>query len=686
MKHNKKKQRVTLRFYLVWPFILSIILFIGAAHAYTVNQKAGRFCLLYTCVYTVVALLIWLSSIQRINRELIEFAHGYGGLQMQTLKSMTIPFAVLDHNGRMVWGNDAFLEVIVNKKAARKNISHIFGELTADELPHSEKPVSLRVRKDNQTFGATLRLVQGSEEDLEEQGFVINRLVDHERLITLTLYDETQLVELERIRQEEQVVVGLLYIDNYEELLSSIAEERQPLTMALIERKINTCMQSLDGICKKLEKDKFLFVIKGRDLDKWKEGKFALMEEIRSTSLGGEQTCSISIGMGVGLENTYEEKYGWARSAIDLALGRGGDQIVIKSGDHEQFFGGKRVQAERNTRVKARVKAHALRELMEGKERVVIMGHSIGDADSFGASVGVYRIARAVNRRAYVVLDQCSPSVKPLRDRFNIGEYEKDMFVTADEARDLVDEDALLVVVDVNKADYTEVPDLIELAQSVVVIDHHRQAGDAIDKALLFYIEPYASSASEMVAEICQYIGDNLRVKTPEAEAMYAGVMIDTNYFTSKTGVRTFEAMAYLRRCGADCVRVHKAFREGIDEYRIQAATIQNTELYLGQFAIAQSHPGEVDSPTVLAAKIANELLDIRDVKASFVLTPYQDKIYISARALDEVNVQVMMEKFGGGGHINMAGAQVSGDTMEEVIARIKQILDQMIEDGDIKS
>ena len=407
-------------------------------------------------------------------------------------------------------------------------------------------------------------------------------------------------------------------------------------------------------------------------------------EEVRAINIGNEQTCTISIGIGIG-DDSFAERYEYARAAIDLALGRGGDQVVIKNGETEEFFGGKRVQIERNTRVKARVKAHALKELIEGKEKVIVMGHSIGDVDSFGSSIGIYRIAKTLGRRAYVVSGECASSVKIIQERFYTSDYENDMIISGEEALEIMDANTLLVIVDVNKADYTECPELVEKAQSVVVIDHHRQAGAAIDKAVLFYIEPYASSACEMVSEISQYIGNGLKLKPAEAEAMYAGIMIDTNYFSDKTGVRTFEAMAYLRRNGADAVRVRKAFRENLEEYQARAEAIKDTQLYLDTYAITESKAENVESPTVLAAKIANSLLDINGVKASFVLTNHNEKIYISARSIDEVNVQIMMEQLGGGGHINMAGAQLKDKTMEEAKEIIRQMLDKMIADGDIE-
>ncbi len=315
--------------------------------------------------------------------------------------------------------------------------------------------------REDQTYRAVLRQIDAALVDDFSDDLELDQFIDDQSIIVMFLYDETEMVKLEETIAAEKLTVGLLYIDNYEETVASIDEVRQSLLMALIDRKINKYMQGIDAISKKLEKDKFLFVFKQEHLQALKESRFSILEEVRAINIGNDQTCTISIGIGTGSE-TYTELYDNARAAIDLALGRGGDQAVIKGSDSEEFYGGKRVTAERNTRVKARVKAHALKELIESKERVVVMGHSIGDADSFGASVGVYRIAKTLERKAYVVLDQCSPSVKPLCDRFYNGDYEEDMIVNRAEAQKLVDENALLVIVDVNKADYTECPELVD--------------------------------------------------------------------------------------------------------------------------------------------------------------------------------------------------------------------------------
>lgn len=683
MKH-RMRLRGNLKTYLRWPLFFGILLILMTIQLFSVSVRSGVIGIGYTILYLMIAGLINFSGRRKLKKDLIEFATNYGEMQMRMMKTLIVPFAILSEDGHMLWGNDEFVSVIVNKKAARRNIANIFEEITLDSLPDSDEVKVVHVRTEDKYYRVVMKLV---ESDNAGEGDTvktdINQLMDNSRLISVFLYDETDIMELEQKREAENLVVGLLYIDNYDELIDSIDEIRQSLIMALIDRKINKYMQGIDAISKKLEKDKFLFMFKQSYLSEICSNRFAILEEIRDINLGNESSATISIGIGVG-RDTFVERYDLARAAIDLALGRGGDQAVVKSIDQEKFYGGKSVQIERNTRVKARVKAHALKELIEGKERVVVMGHSIGDVDSFGASIGIYRIAKTLNRKANVVLNEVSQSVKPIRDRFYTKEYEEDMIITGDEAKELVDENTVLVIVDVNRASYTECPELIEQAQSVVVIDHHRQAGDAIDKAVLFYIEPYASSASEMVAEISQYIGSGLKLKSAEAEAMYAGIMIDTNYFSNKTGVRTFEAMAYLRRNGADAVRIRKAFREDIDEYKIRAAAIQDTELYEGVFAIAESKSEGIESPTVFASKIANSLLDISNVKASFVLTKYRGKVYISARSIDEVNVQVMMERLGGGGHINMAGAQLENVEVEEAKNMIKQEIDRMIEEGEI--
>ncbi len=393
---------------------------------------------------------------------------------------------------------------------------------------------------------------------------------------------------------------------------------------------------------------------------------------------------TLSIGMGMNGE-TYIRNYEYARTAIDMALGRGGDQAVVKDGAKITYYGGKSQQLEKTTRVKARVKAHAMRELMETKDKLLIMGHRIGDPDSFGATIGIYRIAAAFNKKAHIVINSVNSSVRPMMERFqNNPDYPEDLFLTGDEAAARADANTMLVVVDVNRPSITEAPELLKMVKTIMVLDHHRQSSEIIENAVLSYVEPYASSTCEMVSEILQYVGDGIKMRSVEADAMYAGIVIDTNNFMNQAGVRTFEAAAFLRRNGADVVRVRKLFRDRVEDYRARAEAVRRAEIFEKEFAISECPSEGLESPTVIGAQAANELLNIIGIKASFVMTQVKDTIFFSARSIDEVNVQVMMEKLGGGGHRTIAGAQLKDATMEEAREKLKAMLRQMIEKGEI--
>jgi len=395
-------------------------------------------------------------------------------------------------------------------------------------------------------------------------------------------------------------------------------------------------------------------------------------------------SLTLSIGIGVD-EDTLLVAYEAARAAMDLALGRGGDQVAIKENGNVTYFGGKNSKVEKNTKVKSRVKAHALKEIFIAKDDVMVMGHTIGDLDCFGASVGIYRIAKTLQKRVHIVLDKPSESVKPFMNRFiNNDDYEDDMFISEDEALDMITPNTVLVVVDVSRPSYTECPKLLEKAKTVMVIDHHRQSGDVIDNMVISYIDPYSSSACEMVVEVMQYVDDKLKIKSLESDAMYAGIIVDTNNFVTKTGVRTFEAAAYLRKNGADLIKIRKDLRTDLKDYSAKAEAIKNVEIFLDQFAITACDTKGLSSPTTVGAQIADELLNIAGIKASFVITPYNNKLYISARSIDEVNVQLIMEKFGGGGHMTVAGAQIEDKSEDEARSMIKMKVAEMLSNDEI--
>ncbi len=677
----------SLRRYLFWPVLLTGLLLCANLSIYVISKEAGIVLSAFVLAYFLIALTIYYFNRHKVASELVHYAMDYGQVQKRLLKELALPYAILDVEGRMQWGNNEFMDIIQEKKAARHSISNIFPEITEDTLPRSEGDEVLHILHNGRNYRVLLRKVLAPDFD-EDANWSINESENSwdskNALIAMYLYDETDIIGLIKENKEQKQIVGLLYIDNYEEALESSDEVRRSLLTALVDRKINKYMQNMDAIIKKLEKDKYIFVFQQKYLSTLQSSKFSLLEEVRSVNIGNEMAVTISIGLGVNADS-YASGYEYARAAIDLALGRGGDQAVIKDREKISYYGGKSIQVEKSTRVKARVKAHAFREFVEGKDKILIMGHKIGDVDSFGSAVGIYRIAKTFNKKAHIVINEVTTSLRPMMSRF-VGnpDYEEDMFIKNEQAREIVDVNTLLVIVDVNRPSYLECMELLEYAKTIVIFDHHRQTNEAIENAALSYVEPYASSTCEMVAEILQYIGGNLKLKPVEADALYAGIMIDTNNFLTKAGVRTFEAAAFLRRSGADVTRIRKSFRSEITDFKTKADAISSTEVYLDHYAIAICAGTEVDSPTVLGAQIANELLNITDIKASFVLTDFNNKIYISARSIDEVNVQVIMEKMGGGGHLSVAGTQLEGCTIHEAIMKLKMVLSDMMKEGEL--
>ena len=508
----------------------------------------------------------------------------------------------------------------------------------------------------------------------------------NEYLTAMYLFDETELNRYIRENEEQRLVAGLVYIDNYDEALDSIEDVKRSLLVALIDRKVNKYFTEIDALVRKIENDKYFVVFKNQYLGKLREDRFSIIEDVKTVKVGNEMAVTLSIGIGVG-GDSYTKNDEYARMAIDLALGRGGDQVVVRDNEDVTYYGGKtNKQVERNNRVKARVKAHALREVIESREHVIIMGHSISDVDSLGAAIGVYCAARVLGKKAQIVLNAVTSSLRPLVEGFSEEKgYPADLFIKSEEAILLTNRDTLVMVVDVNRPSYTECPELLKRTDTVCVFDHHRQSSEVIENPVLSYVEPYASSACEMIAEVLQYFSENIKLEPHEADCIYAGILIDTNNFMTKTGVRTFEAAAYLRRAGAEVTRVRKMLRNDMAAYKARAEAVRHAEVYRGAFAISVCPADNVESPTIVGAQAANELLNIVGIKASFVLTEYQGKIYVSSRSIDEINVQLIMERLGGGGHLNVAGAQLTDCSVLQAKHIIQDTIDEMLKEGDIE-
>ena len=679
---SKTKYKGRLRSYMWWPLYLIIILICVDIPVCVYEQKAGLIMIGFTAFYSVLVTVLYNNSKSVISREIINFATKYASVQKKLLDEFEIPYVLTDHSGRILWMNEHFCMLTNVDKKYSKSIASLFSPITREFLQKNERPQELQLERDGRMFRVSINRIYFDE--IAEQSEMLDMDTSDEFLNAIYLFDETELSQYKTQILEDKMVSALVYIDNYDEALDSIEDVKRSLLVALVDKRINQYFTKVDAIVRKIEKDKYFVVFKYKYLKELKEDKFHLLEDVKSIKVGNEMSVTLSIGIGIK-NDSYIDNNDCSRTAIDLALGRGGDQVVLKEGDDISYFGGKAKQVENRNRVKARVKAQALEEIMTTCDNVLIMGHSITDVDSLGAGIGIYCAATTLGKRAQIVINDPTTSIRPLLECFSEEKgYPVDLFIDSQRAIEMVSVNTLVMVVDTNRPSYTECPELLKESKKIVVFDHHRQNREVIENPILSYIEPYSSSACEMVAEVLQYFKDGVKLNAAEADCIYAGILIDTNNFMTKTGVRTFEAAAFLKRSGADVTRVRKMLRNDMACYKARAEAVRHAEVYRGAFAISVCPSENVESPTIVGAQAANELLNIIGIKASFVLTEYNDKIYISSRSIDEINVQLIMERMGGGGHLNVAGAQLKDCSIVKAKHMIQDTIDEMLKEGDI--
>ena len=678
---NRNTMPGTIDLYLRAPLWLSLlwlpILFI----AFTMEWKLCLLLLFLAALYIAFAIYLYRSRKNRLVSALLNFSLRANENRARLFEEMPTAYCIVGEDGEILWENKAFHKILQKDSKIERNLFNIFPNMQKEMLKEKEAMLELHSSFMERKYCIDLIRLDALEDEGEEE---VRSLSGEEELVAVYLRDETEEVELQEKLDEERVVLGLAYIDNYEDVMEQIEEVRRSLLSALVDRKITRYITASNGVIKKIEKDKYFFLLKQSVLEKMMEDRFSILEEVKEIDMGNELAITLSLGIGYGAGD-FSQNYEYARTSMDMALGRGGDQAIVKNPEKLNFFGGKSQSTERVTRVKARVKAQAFQELIESKDKVLIMGHKNADMDCLGSSVGVYRMVTALDKRAYIVQNNVTSTILPLKERFlNNADYPEDMFIDGETAKTLVDNNTMLVVVDCDRPSIIDEPDLLNMVKTKVVFDHHRQSSETIQGAVLSYCEPYASSASELIAEMMQYIREGIKARPMEADCMYGGVVIDTREFTNQTGVRTFEVAAYLRRCGADITRVRTVFREDFNDYQAKADTISRADIYRNSYAISSLEKNGSESPTVLCAKAANELLNIRGIKASIVLTKVENTVFLSARSIDELNVQVLMEKLGGGGHRTVAGAQIEGKEIEECIELVKAAIDEMIEEGEV--
>ncbi len=674
-----KKAKISniIKGYTVFPAIFAAILAAAAVVLFVYGKsEAGVIVLAALLVYVIVGIIFYRINNKNLQERLIGFGYEYGEAERKLLDDIPIPYAVTDAEGNILITNRRFCKIFGRTK---ENISRLFRELKRDDLrfegTESEIAVEIGERKYRLHFN---RIYVSENLGKEFEDFNAG---DTDHVIAVYLFDDTEIVNLYRQRAEDQVIIGSLYVDNYNEVLEQVDDVNRSLITAMIDREILGYFDKAGGLVRKVEKDKYFIIFRRKALPAMQRTRFDILDNIRNIDIGVDMPATISLGIGAGGDFAKSQEY--SKLALELALGRGGDQAVIKEGERVSFYGGKTKSVEKNSLVKARVTSLALREIITGAKRVVIMGHKTGDMDCFGASIGICKAARALNRDAYIVLDELNNVVTPMLEQFlDDPDYGDNVFIQKDDAEGYVDEDTALVIVDVNNPEIFEMPVLTRLTRTNVIIDHHLQTGAKVENLVLSYVEPTASSACEMVTELLQYIATDIRLKKSEAEALYAGILIDTNYFAKNTGVRTFEAAAYLKKSGVDVARVKRLFSDTLEDFKAKAETIKNAEIIDGGFAIAAGPSEGVENPTIVAAQVANELLDISGVNASFVMVDHDGQIYISARSEGNVNVQLIMERMGGGGHMNTAGTQLPGDTIEGAEHKLRITIQNMKEEG----
>ena len=700
--NNDKRVKRRVQLIILLPVFMAIGLLVATVYLNGFSSHMGIIGIALLVVFVMVSLILYFSLMPHLSALLTDYSLKQGKIQKELLHELEIPYAILDTDGHIMWANNMFHDTIgvARDKRIKKSVDAYFAELLPEIIDGSES-VDINVNYEERKYRASIKRIDLSRvfeevhED-DEQGEVTQVLREEKPendtnvVLALYLFDETDLRRLEQETADQKLYAGLLYLDNYDEVMNELEDVKHSILTALVERKINMYLANVDSIVKHIENDKYFFVFKQKYMQTLRDDRFSLLDEVKSINVGNQIPMTLSIGIGCDADsdrNGFMSAYENARIAIGMAMGRGGDQAAVKFGEQVTYYGGKSAGTEKTTRVKARVKAQAFEELLLSKEKVLIMAHKRPDADAFGSSIGIYRMVSAMNKKAFVVLNEVTDAIKPLVNSFKSANMYDGVFVTSTEAVAMVDQKTVVVVCDVNKPSMTECEELLDMVPTVVVFDHHRQTTEAIKAATLSYIEPFASSACEMIAEMYQYMSKSPKLKIQEADAMYAGILIDTDNFLTKTGVRTFEAASYLRKSGADVVRVRKMFRSSMVELKERAQGISNAEIFMNHFALSYvDHDADSqDAPTVPVAKAANELLNVENIDASFVVTEAADGIlYVSARSIGDVNVQIVMERFNGGGHANIAGAQLKGKKKEEFFKELKAVLEEMSRAGEI--
>lgn len=664
MKDNKLLHWLDNRIYIIALGIMTIIIWIY-------QPVLGILALLATAYLIYYAYTETEKKNREVNKYIELLSEDFETAAKHAIFNMPFPLVIIDERGGITWYNTPFLDMIIEEDILNERIYDLVPGINMEELLKGGENKPRRIDYDNKSY-------------LVYPNYVDSRKTTsgNNRLIMLYWVEYSAYFELEKRYKDEQAIVSLIYIDNFDDVKNNTPDIHRPLLIAEIDKRINEYFMQYEGLVRKYENDKYLVLLNHKGLEHIQEKKFDILDEIRDLNIGNTMPITLSIGVSATSEDLIQS-HDNAKSAIEIALGRGGDQAVLNKEGAYEFYGGKTKALEKRNKVRARVIGHALRRLVDESDNVFVMGHKNPDMDSIGSSIGVLRGVKNRSKMGYIILNGENPSITNICAKMKEEQPEiKDLIISSEEAKNLINENSLMILVDNHKPSFTEAPELLDLITKVVIIDHHRRGAEFVKDPVLTYLEPYASSTSELVTEILSYMSDDINLTKFEAEALLSGITVDTNNFSYQTGVRTFEAASILKRAGADTIAVRQLFRDDHDTFVYKAEVIRSSKIIFDNIAIGRLEE-DIANGLLIAAQSSNELLDIKGVKASFVLTYSNDRVHISGRSLGDISVQLILEALGGGGHFNVAGAQIMGVSMDKAEEMLIEEIRKYLKEGE---
>lgn len=664
MKDNKLLHWLDNRIYIIALGIMTIIIWIY-------QPVLGILALLATAYLIYYAYTETEKKNREVNKYIELLSEDFETAAKHAIFNMPFPLVIIDERGGITWYNTPFLDMIIEEDILNERIYDLVPGINMEELLKGGENKPRRIDYDNKSY-----LVYPNYVDSRKTTSANNRL------IMLYWVEYSAYFELEKRYKDEQAIVSLIYIDNFDDVKNNTPDIHRPLLIAEIDKRINEYFMQYEGLVRKYENDKYLVLLNHKGLEHIQEKKFDILDEIRDLNIGNTMPITLSIGVSATSEDLIQS-HDNAKSAIEIALGRGGDQAVLNKEGAYEFYGGKTKALEKRNKVRARVIGHALRRLVDESDNVFVMGHKNPDMDSIGSSIGVLRGVKNRSKMGYIILNGENPSITNICAKMKEEQPEiKDLIISSEEAKNLINENSLMILVDNHKPSFTEAPELLDLITKVVIIDHHRRGAEFVKDPVLTYLEPYASSTSELVTEILSYMSDDINLTKFEAEALLSGITVDTNNFSYQTGVRTFEAASILKSAGADTIAVRQLFRDDHDTFVYKAEVIRSSKIIFDNIAIGRLEE-DIANGLLIAAQSSNELLDIKGVKASFVLTYSNDRVHISGRSLGDISVQLILEALGGGGHFNVAGAQIMGVSMDKAEEMLIEEIRKYLKEGE---